>query len=295
MNRKSSTAKKAAREAEMHQLHAQFVEQVNAWRQPEAWQAWLDMAAKFHHYSVHNLALIVAQCPTASLVAGYRTWQAQGRQVRRGEKGIRILGGRSVRPADDDDTDEEENTSRPGVVFFPVSVFDIDQTDPIDGVDAMPDAPSLPQLTGADPAGIIDAIDAYLTGQGWTITRAPLPHNTHGLTDHENHTITIAAGIPEAHTAKTMLHEATHALLHTDRTAAALHRGRLEVEAESTAYLAAATLGLDTSDYSTGYVAGWAANAEQDVLITTAETILTTARHLVDIIEASHAGAELAA
>lgn len=286
MTRKTTNhAKKAEREAEMTQLHAQFVEQVNAWREPETWRAWLDMAAKFHHYSVRNLALIAAQRPDASLIAGYRAWQAEGRQVRRGEKGIRILGGRTVGPAQDSDDDGDQDNTRTRLIFFPVSVFDIAQTDPIDDT-AAPERPGLPVIVGADPAGITDAIDTYLTAEGWTITRTTLPHNMYGLTDHQAHTISVATGIPDAHTAKTMLHEATHALLHGDHTAA-LHRGRLEVEAESTAYLAAATLGLDTSEYSTGYVAGWAADADTDVLVATAETIVATARRLVDIVEAT--------
>ena len=98
MNRKIKTTKNPAqRRAEMEALHESIAEQVELLRQSEAWARFLAFAQAFHSYSLNNLLLILAQRPAATQVAGYRTWQKLGRQVRKGERGIRILGGREVR------------------------------------------------------------------------------------------------------------------------------------------------------------------------------------------------------
>ena len=143
--------------------------------------------------------------------------------------------------------------------------------DPIDGADAMADHPGLPEAVGTDDAGVIAKMTAWLTGQGWTVECGPLPVHTYGITSPLDHRVNVRDDVDDAMAAKTMLHEATHVLLHS--------------EAESTAYLAAAILGLDTAAYSTGYVAGWAATSDDDLLITTASTVMNTARLLGDVVE----------
>lgn len=101
MAARKNSSKKNSRTDKMAVLHATFIDQVRTWRQPESWRAWLDLAAQFHQYSAHNVALIAAQNPEATLVAGYRAWQAKGRQVRKGERSIRILAGRQTVIDDD--------------------------------------------------------------------------------------------------------------------------------------------------------------------------------------------------
>lgn len=116
----------------------------------EAWTRFLGFAQSFHRYSINNLLLILSQQPEATHVAGYRTWQKLGRQVRKGEKGIHIFGARDVVTTQEDERTGEEKEQRTRR-FFPVSVFDMSQTDPID-----PEAqdPSIiaHKLTGRTPA-----------------------------------------------------------------------------------------------------------------------------------------------
>ena len=132
MARKIRTTKSPEeRRAEAEGLHATIAEQVEELRSSEAWTRFLTFAQAFHRYSINNLLLIFGQCPEASHVAGYRTWQKLNRQVRKGERGIRIFGGRDVRETvENPKTGEDEEQRR--TLFFPVSVFDMGQTDLID-------------------------------------------------------------------------------------------------------------------------------------------------------------------
>ena len=272
------------RRAEAEGLHATIAEQVEELRSSEAWTRFLTFAQAFHRYSINNLLLILAQKPEATHVAGYRTWQKLGRQVRKGERGIRIFGGRDVRETvEDEQTGEEKEQRR--VRFFPVSVFDMAQTDPID---PEADDPSTlaHRLRGDDPLGILAAVTDYLTGQGWTVEREAIPGETNGYTTTDGtRRVVVDADLSPAQAAKTALHEAAHVILHAEQDAAEYvqHRGVTETEAESVAYVVAGILGLDTSAYSIGYVAGWS-NGEPETIKATAANVLRAAHTLADAI-----------
>lgn len=286
MTRKIASAKTAEqRSAEMESLQESITEQVEELRHSDQWARFLQFAAAFHHYSLNNVLLILAQRPSATQVAGYRTWQSVGRQVRKGECGIRILGGRQVRIRVEDEKTGEETEKKAGMRFFPVSVFDKSQTDPID---PEADDPSTlaHQLTGDDPAGIAEAVTDWLTGQGWTVERAPIPGETNGYTTTDgSRRVVIDADLFPAHAAKTALHEAAHVILHAEEDAAeyVAHRGIKETEAESVAYVVAGTLGLDTAAYSIGYVAGWS-GCEPETIKATAANVLRAAHALADAL-----------
>lgn len=272
------------RRAEAEALQASIAEQVEQLRNSDAWTRFLDFARSFHRYSLGNLLLILAQCPEATHVAGYRTWQKLGRQVRKGERGIRIFGGRDVRETvEDEQTGEEKEQRR--VRFFPVSVFDMAQTDPID---PEADDPSTlaHRLRGDDPLGILAAVTDYLTGQGWTVEREAIPGETNGYTTTDGtRRVVVDADLSPAQAAKTALHEAAHVILHAEQDPAEYveHRGIKETEAESVAYVVAGILGLDTSAYSVGYVAGWS-NGEAETIKATAANVLRAAHALADAI-----------
>lgn len=283
MGRTKSTAD---RKAEMEALHAKLAEQVDELRSGEQWRRYLEFCRAFHQYSVNNLLLILLQAPEASQVAGYRTWQKLGRQVRKGERGIRIFGTGTVKvEAEDEETGEVVEGRRR--VFFPVSVFDRGQTDPIEGAE---EPEVVRTLTGDDPAGIYDAVAEHLTREGVTIRRESIEGGANGYTrkqDDGTPLVVVDDRHSPAQAAKTMVHEAAHITLghledeHEEYVA---HRGRYEVEAESVAYIVAGILGLDTSDYSTGYVAHWAENADTDVIKDTAARVLAAAHALVEAV-----------
>lgn len=280
----TSTKTPEQRRAEAEALHEQIGEQIEALRDTAAWQRFLDFSRAFHQYSLGNLLLILAQSPEATQVAGYRTWQKLGHQVRKGERGIRIFGGREVRETvEDENTGEGKEQRR--VRFFPVSVFDVSQTDPIEG-EAGADVELVEHLTGNDPAGIFAAVTEFLIAKGWTVELQPIAGDKNGYTTIDgSRRVVIDADLSPAQAAKTALHEAAHVLLHADEPAAeyVAHRGVKETEAESVAYVVAGILGLDTSAYSIGYIAGWS-DADPETIKSTAANVLRTAHLIVDAI-----------
>lgn len=247
----------------------------------------LDFSRSFHRYSINNLLLILAQNPQATHVGGYRTMQSAGRQVTKGQRGIRIFGGRDVVTVEEDAHTGEE-TERRARRFFPVSVFDISQTEPIDP-EAEDPSTIAHRLTGDDPLGILEAVSDYLTDQGWTVEREAIPGETNGYTTTDGtRRVVVDAGLSPAQAAKTALHEAAHVLLHAeeDRAEYVQHRGVKETEAESVAYVVAGILGLDTSAYSIGYVAGWS-DGDAETIKATAGRVLRAAHVLADAITES--------
>ena len=296
------------RKARAEALHETITAQVEKLRDSEQWTEFLRYARSFHRYSLNNLCLIWAQfealkaagltgsADSFTQVAGFRKWQELGRQVRRGTKAIRIFGyaQKRIDAAEDESTDSEART----VTWFPVlSVFDISQTDPIPGHPGAPDNP-VKQLTGDDDLGIVDDLSDYMTGLGWTVGRERMPEGMNGYASGPRKHVALSDSISPAQSAKTMIHEVFHFLLgHTDEDCDYVaHRGTCEVEAESAAYVALGILGLDSADYSAGYITGWAERAEADVMRETAKRVLDAAQRISEILTPAPAIAhELAA
>lgn len=260
------------RQAEAEALHATLVEQVEALTSSEGWARFLQSVADFHDYSLNNLLLILAQYPDASRVAGFRQWQARGRQVRKGERGIRIFGYSTKRVTVEDEHGDEVEKAVPR---FPIlTVFDVTQTDPIPGAETV--AHPAARLHGDDPGGITDAVATWLGSWGWSFERAPIAGQTNGYTKTDGtRRVIVRDDVEPAQAAKTALHEAAHVILHADEPVADYveHRGRKETEAESVAYVSAAMLGLDTSAYSVGYIAEWS-NGDLDLIRQSAANVI---------------------
>lgn len=265
------------RRAEAEQLHERISLQVQELTSGEGWAQFLRISTGFHHYSFRNVLLILCQRPDATRVAGFRQWHQRGRQVRKGERGIRIFGYalKRIQP-DEDDPDAEERT----MTLYPVlTVFDISQTDSIEGTAEVPDL--APRLRGGDDAGIFDATTAWLAEQGWIVTRQHL-HGEDGMSVFDGtRRVLIHDELEPAHEALTVLHETAHVLLHAETSDYRQHRGIYETEAESVAHIAAGVLGLDTSKNSVGYIAGWTLG-DTTTMKATAERVLTTVRTILD-------------
>lgn len=277
-----TTKSREQRADELEALQSRIRVQVEQIRDSQGWRDWLTYAASFHTYSFRNICLIKAQMPHASLLAGYRMWQEKGRQVNKGERGIRIIGGKkNTRTTTDETTGEEKIESF--MTYFPCSVFDISQTTIVDETKAPQEITR--RLTGEDTLGIYEATEGYLKGIGWTIERRSIPGKMNGYTTHSQQLIVIDENLSPAQAAKTMLHEAAHALMHDTLTPQAYveHRGEYEVEAESVAYLTANVLGMDTSEYSVGYIAGWS-KGDSALIEHTGKRVLATSRRLVEAI-----------
>jgi antirestriction protein ArdC len=212
----------------------------------EDWARWLDQQARFHSYSFYNCHLIAWQCPEASRVAGYKTWQALGRQVRAGEKSIRILAPSKFKTTGEDGVEQWAIRG-----FHTVGVFDISQTEG----DELPEVCN--RLTGAAPADLFESLTSVAGGLGFRVDLRDIPGSTNGYCDVDEHLIAVERSNDPAQQAKTLIHELAHAILHAGE-GASVERPVKELEAESTAYVVAQALGFDTSAYTFGYVAGWA-------------------------------------
>ena len=254
-----------ARQATLDKLHVQLSDGILALNDPQAWQAWLKFSSQFHRYSFGNSLLIMLQDPQATHVAGYQAFKAMGRQVRRGETGIKVLAPITRREPRLDDAgqlvrdDQGRPVNRTQVVATkPVTVFDVRQTD----------GPPLPDpkigeatlLTGQAPVGLWDRIQGLLEERGFDVRRGAALGGPNGYTDFGRRLVMVRDDVDDAQAVKTLAHEAGHVILHPDQQGREC-RGILEVEAESVAYMVTNAHGLDSSQYTFNYVAGWALNA----------------------------------
>ncbi len=266
----------------------------------ERYQNYLTAMSKFHDYSLNNTLLIVMQKPDASLVAGYTTWKKEfERHVKKDEKGIKILApapykikkesekldpdGKPIIGADGKPVTEQTEITVPA--FKVVSVFDVSQTDGKEIPDIAVDA-----LTGS-----VEQYEDFFKALEQT---SPVPvgferieSGAHGYYHLEDKRIALNEGESELQTVKTLIHEIAHAKLHdidlnapTDMQERPSRRTR-EVEAESIAYTVCQHFGLDTSDYSFGYIAGWSSDKEIKELKASLETIRQTASELITEID----------
>lgn len=270
------------------------------------WADYLDSLRHFRTYSAYNTLLILTQMPGATRVAGFNTWKALGRKVTSGAGSSLKIWGKPFRPKIwvDKGTEgdarvlEEENGKVKIEARFSrypiVSVFDVSQTEG----DPLPEVVttlSEPENTSTH-VHIIDTLTSWLTDQGWTVSYEPIINGAKGSTSHELKRIQLNEVNTTAQNVKTLIHEAAHAILHGDDTYAVMslygpstaHRGVAEVQAESVAYVVAGILGLDTSQYSTGYVAQWATSAarsqEREELVKVLQSSAVAVKKGVDTI-----------
>ena len=256
----------------------------------EKYTSYLKTMSKFHNYSFRNTLLIVMQNPQASYVAGYGAWQTKfKRQVRKGEKGIKIFA-----PAPYKKTVEEKTFDKDGnahieekeivvPAFKLTTVFDISQTEGED----------LPML-GTDR--LVGNVSDY--GKFFETLKniSPVPISFEDIQDGANgyyhqieKRIAVQENMSEVQTVKTTVHEIAHAKLHAipenKDEAVKIDRRTREVQAESVAYTVCQHFGIDTSDYSFGYIAGWSSGRETEELKQSLEVIRNTAAEFIDAIE----------
>ncbi len=217
----------------------------------EEYRDYLEALARFHHYSANNVLLIHTQRPEATRVASYRTWQALGRQVQKGEKGITIIRPLTVKT-------EDETTKQPVEVvrgFTTGSVFDIAQT----AGKALPEGPTpglLPEDTDEAALTLKVRVMQLLDAQGVRVVREALPGSRRGYWEPGAKTVGVSTDLSGVAELKTLVHEAAHCL--ADHRPGAIDRADGETVAESAAFVVLQHYGVDTGDYSFPYVAGWA-------------------------------------
>jgi antirestriction protein ArdC len=256
------------------------------------WKSWLDVQRRFHRYSFGNTLLIALQRPDATQVAGFRAWLGMGRHVRKGEKGIAIIAPvvSRLRVKDEETGTESVITGSPKA-FRLAYVFDVSQTDGA----ALPEVP-LSKLQGEDPDGLYTKLRGVANSIGFTVDEECLDGGTNGYCDSTQHYIRIEVRSEPRQQLKTLAHELAHAILHESRDG--LTRERAELEAESVAYMVCADLGVDSGDYTFGYVATWAGGGDEAItaLKASAQRIQRAAAQILDLLGAGGAeqGAEAA-
>ena len=258
------------------------------------YKEFLKTMAKFHNYSFNNTMLIAMQRPDATLVTSYKNWQSMGRQVMKGEKGITIIAPAPYKKMKEKEvldenqrpimgTDGKPKTEQVEVTvphFKAVTVFDIAQTsgEPIQTL-----APELLTAAVQDFDSFMQAIQKI---SPVPIRFDEIDGNANGYYHNADKEIVIKKGLSESQTLKTAIHETAHAKLH-DREimeSLGLEKDRLtkEVEAESVAYCVCSSFGLDTSDYSFPYIAGWSSSREMKEKKTSMDVIRKTAGEMID-------------
>ena len=269
----------------------------------ERYKEYLKVMSKFHNYSFRNTVLIAMQKPDASLVAGFSAWKNNfGRNVMKGQKGIKIIAPspfkikqemekidphtqKPVIGKDGKPVTEEKEITIPA--YKVVSVFDVSQTE----------GRELPDIAVDELTGDVDRYKDFFAALEKT---SPVPigfekieGGAHGYYHLENKRIAIDEGMSQLQTLKTAIHEIAHAKLHDiDLNAPKDEQPRVdrrtrEVEAESVAYTVCQHYGLDTSDYSFGYVAGWSSGRELAELKSSLETIRSAAAEIINSIDAN--------
>jgi hypothetical protein len=256
---------------------------------------YLAFAARFHNYSANNTLLILVQRPSSTRIAGYRTWQSLGRQVRRGEEGLKILAP-IFRTVEDEDTGHKARILRS---FKVVKVFDVSQTDPVPGAELSPERPQPKALRGDSEAArtLSGSLRGLCEAEGLAVRESgeeldALCPGANGLYSRENKLILLRETLGGDQKAKSLTHEVAHHLLHRDAPVSEAERPTLEAEAEGTAYAVLSYFGVDASGYSFAYVAHWA--EEKELVKAVLSKVQKAAHEIIESVEGGRAQKEKA-
>ena len=266
----------------------------------EKYKSYLSTMSKFHNYSFNNTLLIAMQKPEATLVAGYQAWQKNfERHVNKGEKAIRILAPAPYKIKEERDKldpvtgemmfdengmPQKEETEVTIPAFRAVSVFDVSQTD----------GKPIPELEVNEllstVEGYEDFVQALMNISPVPIAFEDIPGDSKGYFSTAEKRIAVQENMSESQTLKTMVHEVAHSRLHDKEVNQSMDipvkdRNSKEVEAESVAFTVCQHFGIDTSDYSFGYIAGWSSGRNMKELKSSLDTIRKTASELITGIE----------
>lgn len=286
-------AERQTREEKMSTIQKKLEDGVRAIFTSEKYQEYISAMSKFPRYSINNCILIASQLPEASLVCGFRKWQTEfNRTVNKGEHGIMILAPikgktevveevfdeNNKAVVDENGNQKTEKVTREYQTFRPVYVFDVSQTsgDP------------LPTLASE----LNETVDSFEEMKSVLISISPVPVSFETINGGANGYYSPTAGkividerLPQLQMLKTMVHEIAHATLGHGSKEDKWDRQTKEVQAESVAYWVTQMIGLDTSDYSFGYISGWSKDKEVSELKESLDVIKQTADKLSSSIE----------
>lgn len=298
MDIKEQIEQPAQKKTQTQQIVEQLEQGVSEVFESEPYKQYLQVMSKFHSYSYNNILLIAMQCPSATMVAGYESWQRLfKRHVCKNEKAIKILAPcpykrtilqdvtdpithQPIRDAQGNIVKEKVQIMVPA--FRPVSVFDVSQTEG----EPLPEMATVQELIGE--------VDGFDTLQEIIESMAPcaiyhkdIEGSAKGYFSPDKNEIVIKNGLAQQQEIKTMIHEIAHSLLHNSEKMKdkKISRNDMEVQAESVAYTVCSALGIDTSEYSFGYIAGWSQGKDIKELKSALDLICDTASSMIFHIE----------
>lgn len=283
----------------LHEITDRLEQGITELFESERYKEYLRVMARFHRYSFRNTVLIALQKPDATRLAGFQAWKRFGRHVKKGEKGIKVIAPtpykktvevdkvdpHTRKPILDADGKPLKEKKEVLVPYYKVtSTFDLSQTE----------GKPLPSI--ATP--LVGDVDRYEIFMRALENVSPVPisfediaSSAHGYYDREEKRIAIREGMSQRQTLKTLVHEISHAKLHDfDLNAPKdkwpkIDRETMECQAEAVAFVCCERFGLDSSDYSFGYIAGWSSGRELKELRTSLEIIRDAAAEIIDGVE----------
>ncbi|PGW75798.1 LPD25 domain-containing protein [Bacillus thuringiensis] len=273
-------------------------------RTPGDLKEYLTFMAKFYHYSPSNISLIQSQFQGASAVGSFSFWKEKGFPVKKGEKGIKILvpnrtvakfkdkdgTWKSVTNASEQEKKQIESKSvevKPGRLYFAVGhVFDVSQTNA--------KAEDLPRIfpnrwlegSVTDYQSLYKGMEAIAEKNDVKIIG---PKSELGVAKGVSYPLTKEVALnprnSELQNVKTLLHELAHAKLHTAETRMNYTAPEKEFQAEMTAYAVSSYFGIDTSEYSLGYLASWTQGKEMKDKTKLLKEVHETSIEFIETIE----------
>lgn len=284
---------RVSREERMSQIQEKLEQGVREIFESGKYEEYIATMSKFPHYSINNCILIVSQCPEASHVCGFKKWQTDfNRVVNKHEHGIMIIAPITYKAdveepvydsashpvVDENGKQVTETVTREFQGFRPAYVFDVSQTS----------GEPLPTLANMLQGGVEDfenMRDILIAISPVPVSFEAISGGANGYFSPTNQCIVIKEGMSELQTIKTMIHEIAHATLGHGNKEDKWDRETKEVQAESVAYWVAQMMGLDTSDYSFGYIIGWSKDREVTELKENLDLIKTTADKITSDLE----------
>lgn len=285
-DKKEMTIQEIIKKKDYKELSAHLEDGITDYLNGDIFKNYLDFISKFHKYSQKNNRLILAQQPNAQYVAGFNAWKKMDRHVKKGSKSIYIYA-----PYTKDKVDQhgKKITNENGEIlketrYFLTPVFDVSQTE---GAELPKQLYNLEEDMD-DSKKFVQTYQALVQLAELPVSIRPLTSQANGYYDPIKKEIVLREGLGEIMTLKVLLHELTHATLHTNSSSSFgddMYR-KQEFEAESVAYIVSNHLGIDTSDYSFGYLSSWTDKGNKlEEFTTSLETITEQAKLLINRLD----------
>lgn len=255
----------------IEEIFEQLKDGVQSVFKDENFKHYLKTMSKFHNYSINNSMLIWLQKPNATFVAGFSKWENEfNRHVKKGEKGIRIIAPIYSNKKNDDDGEKEDQHL---YGYRCTYVFDISQTE----------GDELPTNIVKPLSGSIQDFKSFINSlvkiASVPVTFEVINSGAMGYYNINNKQIFVSNTVSQKQQVKTLIHEIAHSLMHNNKNE--FSNNTCEIEAESVAYIVCNEYGIDTSEYSFPYIAGWSKDKTLDELCNSLERIRNTSNKLI--------------